>query len=298
MLDKIKYILEENYNIKITKIKEAKGGWAALAFVIETESNKYFLKLYDMKRTSSITYTKYIDEYVKVLLKLDNLKENITIPILTKENKSCVKKQDYTYLLFEYIEGKTIGEKKLTNGDKLELSNIINKLHSTKIDGIWNLPKEDFILDTAIKLKHFLNDPTDNQVFEILRPYLENILSNIDYIEKTANEYKNKLIDRVVCHTDIHTYNIMKNVDHIWLIDWEGLKLSAKENDLALLNNDYKQIVLDNYYNKNIDNKLMQYYPLKRKIDDIWEWIELLVVDNNTKRKEYIESLKEELQDI
>lgn len=299
MLNKIKKVLEENYNIKVTNVKETQGGWAALAFVVETNNCKYFLKLYDMSRASSVTYTKYIDGYVKVLLKLKDLRENITIPILTKKHMSFVEENNYIYLLLEYIDGETIREKKLTDNDKIELSHIINKLHSTRIDATWKLPKEDFIVDTAIKLKQFLNKPIDNQIFEILKPYFEYIISIIDSIEKIAVEYKNKPIEYVLCHTDIHTYNIMKNKKHLWLVDWEGLKISPKENDLALLNNENGQFILNNYYNKNVDAKLMKYYSNKRKIDDIWEWIELLVVDNNNaKREEYIKSLEQELKDI
>ncbi len=299
MKENIKKIIEENYNLKVNDIKQVKGGWAALAFVIKTENHKYFLKLYDMSRASSITYTKYIDEYVSILLQLNSLKNNITIPVLTKDNKSCVKKKDYTYLLFENINGETVAEKKLTDSDKLELANIINKLHKTKVDINCNLPEEDFVIDTATKLKRFIENPTDNEVLISLNNYIEKLFDIMNYLEEIAKEYKNKNVRKVLCHTDIHTYNMMKDNNHLWLIDWEGLKLSPRENDLALLDSDYKQFVLDNYYNKNIDDKLMVYYPLKRKIDDIWEWVELLVVDKNIERREeYLDSLKEELKNI
>lgn len=299
MIEQIKSLLERNYGFKVKSIKETKGGWAALAFIVETDNNKYFLKLYDMKRASSITYTKYIDGYARILLQLHNLKDNITIPILTKDNKSYVEENGYRYLLLEFIDGDTVASGKLTATEKLLLVDIINKLHNAKIDSKWNLEKETFVVETNNKLKNFIKNPTDNEVFEIISSKMKSLVNIIDYVEKTSKKYQNNNIDMVLCHTDIHTYNMMRKDGKLWLIDWEGLKISPKENDLALLDDEYKQVVVDYYNGQDIDQELMKYYPLKRKIDDIWEWIELLVIDNNyERRKEYIENLKAEISDI
>ncbi|UOK59611.1 hypothetical protein MGI18_13240 [Bacillus sp. OVS6] len=47
--NRIVAILKDNYGIKVTLIEQKPGGWSALAFLIEDESKKYFLKVYNKK---------------------------------------------------------------------------------------------------------------------------------------------------------------------------------------------------------------------------------------------------------
>ena len=97
---RIEAILKKYYDIEVTHIEQRTGGWSALAFLIEDECNKYFLKVYNKKRPSIAQWICAIDRYIPLVKWLqDNtiLKSNIVSPIFTKLGSNKCEDEEYVY---------------------------------------------------------------------------------------------------------------------------------------------------------------------------------------------------------
>ncbi|MBO9692845.1 phosphotransferase [Chryseobacterium sp.] len=100
----------------------------------------------------------------------------------------------------------------------------------------------------------------------------------------------------VLCHTDIHNWNIIADESNIHLIDWEGIKYAPAEADIFGI---YQEVYFPEfmkYYQDlrpsyKINMELLRYYMISRHMTDLWEGIEQLQFDELS-AEEYISQLK------
>ncbi|WP_195570574.1 aminoglycoside phosphotransferase family protein [Paenibacillus sp. 1001270B_150601_E10] len=285
--NRIASILKDYYEIDATCIQKQTGGWSALAFLIEDTSKKYFLKVYSKKKPSSVQWTEAIDRYIPVVKWMHDHTElniNIVSPICTRLKCNKCEDEEYVYLLSEYIEGTTIGEESLRPSQINELAKILGVLHKNTSRIPYTLNKEQvkerFDIDFCELLSSFINndlDKQDDMVLKTVKPYTGNLLEKIDRMKFLSSTLKRKSHKFVLCHADAHNWNIMQG-QNLMLIDWECLKLAPQEQDLILIItesyaeqflNEYKKYM--NYETPDFD--AFEFYYLKRKLEDIWEWI-------------------------
>ncbi|MEK4259410.1 MULTISPECIES: aminoglycoside phosphotransferase family protein [unclassified Paenibacillus] len=312
-MNKIKAILKNHYDKDIINVLPQQGGWAALAYKVSTNKRSYFLKVYEKRRASTPKWTALIDEYVPIMVWImhnSGLKGKIPVPLLTKSGDFKCEDDDGIFLLYEYINGETIGDKALNEEQVCQLSEIITELHSfgaeTPIET--DAVKEDFCVPFLQQLrstldKEYKNIPDD--VREVINPHIEQILGLVDTIEKLSICVENSRLRMALCHTDIHHWNLMQSENQLILIDWEGLRLAPVEADLmCLVDEPYYAEFLSTYQkiHKNfaINPDALQFYQVRRKLEDIWEFIEQLLFDkqNAQERANTINSLAKELKDI
>lgn len=309
----IKTILKEYYGVDRVNISPQRGGWSALAFKVFDDRHTYFLKMYEKSRASTSKWTALIDEYVPILLWLTHnsgLKGKIPVPILTKNGDYKCEDEDGIYLLYEYIDGKTIGEKNLTLEQVCQLSEIISELHlygaeiPVKTDAIM----EDFHVPFLQSLRNILDKGYDMipvDVREVIHPFIEQMKGLIDSVDKLSSELKNSNLRMTLCHTDIHNWNLMQSDQRLILIDWEGLRLAPVEADMMFLvdmpyDDEFMRVYRQRHEQYEIHPDALHFYQGRRKLEDIWEWIEQLVFDkqDDLERTGTINSLRKELKEI
>jgi spectinomycin phosphotransferase len=307
MLD-FKSVLQEQYNVKPSHITAQKGGWASLAYRVETAAEPYFLKVYEKSRASTPKWTSLIKDYIPIVLWLNantNLRHKIIKPIPTINGRYSCEDEYNIYILFDYIEGEIMEGQYIDENTMVQLAHIISELH--KYDEGLPLPtsriREDYSLPFCDLLnkfisKEYINCSTDLKA--TLEPFIENIKAILIRVQLLANELIDMEQKYVLCHTDIHNGNIIRN-DHIVLIDWEGLKLAPPEADLFMLIDrpywkSFVSVYKEVHRDFEINNAVMEFYRLRRKAEDLWEWIEQLQYDSleAAARKQTLESLKRE----
>ncbi|MCJ8006526.1 aminoglycoside phosphotransferase family protein [Lederbergia wuyishanensis] len=285
--NRIEAILREYYDIEATRIEQRTGGWSALAFLIEGKNMKYFLKVYNKHKPSVIQWIDAIDRYiplVKWIYDQTELNSNIVSPISTKFDVNKCEDECFLYLLSEYVQGTTIGENPLNHSQVNDLARILGLLHSyTSIipnELIEQQKVESFDIEYCDSLSSFILQDLDKKhdvVLEILNPYTSCLLDKIERMNYLSNTLKHKALKYVLCHADAHNWNIMQ-AENLMLIDWECVKMAPQEQDLILIVTEpYAQQFLKEYrkhmnYAK-IDIDAFEFYFLKRKLEDIWEWI-------------------------
>ncbi|MGG3625041.1 phosphotransferase [Bacillus gobiensis] len=238
------------------------------------------------------------------------MKGKIPVPFLTNNGEYKCEDDDGIYLLYEYIDGVTIGDQVLTEDQVFQLSEIISKLHlyGEEIPIDTNAVKEDFYVPFLQQLRNTLDkdyEDIPNDVRKIVAPHIEQLNHLIDTVEKLSLCLKNSHLRMALCHTDLHNWNLMQSEQRLILIDWEGLKLAPVEADLMFLIDKpyydiFSSIYQKSHKNYKINSNAMQFYKGRRKLEDIWEFIEQLAFDksNAQERARIINYLIEELNDI
>lgn len=300
-------VLSEAYNLKDCIITEQQGGWTSLAYRVENSSGVYFLKVYDKKRKSTSKWTALIDSYIPIVIWLNDnfLKKRIIELLPTSDNSYKYENEIIICLLFKYIDGETIGDNPLNDQQIEELADIISELHSHGDDVPFSKEAitENYKLPFNNELLYFLDAENENrEVKDIISPFSEKIRELIERTENIKDLVKQNQIPFVLCHSDIHNWNLMQTKENLVLIDWEGLKYAPAESDLyALVNEPYFDNFLSIYRKKHAnyipDEDILLFYKYRRKLEDIWEFVELLQTRQikDDLKKENLFGLKNEL---
>ncbi|MBN2851826.1 MAG: aminoglycoside phosphotransferase family protein [Clostridia bacterium] len=291
-------ILNKYFNLSVINITEQVGGWSARAFKIDTTNGVFFLKAYEKYRASTAQWTSTIDIYMPIVIWLYNntgLRDKIICPVLTTDGKYKCEDDNLIYILFPYIEGYTLCDKKMTNTQIKEMADIIAELHKygAEIPVATNTVKEDFAVPFCYELKELISlaeETSSNETMRVLKEYEAVLIKNIEKTILLAERLLKENLSCVICHTDVHGWNLMQS-DRLILIDWEGMKLAPPEADLFAFIGDrfwhtcssnfletYKKV--HPYYIINSDS--LEFYQTRRRIEDICAFAKgLLCVNAN-----------------
>lgn len=311
----ISKLLNEHYNKSLIHFSEQEGGWSAKAYKVEANDGVFFLKVYDKEKASTKIWTAAIDTYIPIVVWLNNnteLRDRIICPILTNSGEYKYEDDKFIYLLFPYIEGYTLGKKPMSSQQIKEIAEILAELHkySAEIPIATSSITEDFAVPFCRELKEILTSmgqtPT-NEAETILKQFTDILLKNIDKVEKLSDKLSKETSPFVLCHTDVHGWNLMQS-DKLILIDWEGMKLAPPEADLFAFIGDlfwhncsdefmktYQTIHTD--YEINLE--VLEFYQTRRRIEDICAFAQGLLYDKNineTERKESLYHLQRECE--
>jgi len=292
MVELIRKVLKERYGITSNTITERRGGWASLAYKIEDDNGDfYFLKVYEKARKSTSYLTEQIDVYLPIVHWLENqspLKGKMIRLVKNQANNFKFEDQNYVYILFDYIDGQTVGEQNLTKEQVQSLTEIVFNLHHLK-DFPFDLEEisETFHLPFISKLNDWIDKDFDLlkvDIKKILKPELSMIQNRIAEWNHLSNVLRNQKLKFCLCHTDIHHWNIIADEQRLYLLDWEGIKFAPPEADIfSLSQQPYFDIFLKKYTEFNpdyqVNNTALQYYLLSRKLLDVFEFIEQLQFD-------------------
>lgn len=305
-------VLNMYYNKTALGIVEQDGGWSAGAFKIETEDGTFFLKVYDKQRASTNLWTATINAYMPIVIWLHTntaLNGRIVCPILTIEGKYKCEDERYIYLLFPYIDGYTLCDKPMSNNQMKEMAEIIAELHKygTEVPVPTDVIKENFAVPFCAELKEILLSPVQKKDVETTNILMEHKQTLLRYIEKTellSKKSVNKNLPFVLCHTDVHGWNMMQS-ERLILIDWEGMKLAPPEADLfAFVGNlfwhncsdEFMNIYQEVHPNFRLNQEVLDFYQIRRRIEDICAFAQGLLFEDidDEDRKQSLYHLRRE----
>ncbi len=289
MSENVNQILQSKYGIKAISLNSVPAGWSAAAWKVCAESGDYFLKVYDKQKPSTKCWVERIDRYIPVVLWLSQntvLSENMTAPVLTKSGAYKWEDDEYLYLVFPYIDGQTIGEEELSLKQVRELARTVACLHryGAEIPISTQGLNETFDVSFCTELKEWL---AHSELKTLLAEFAKTIIGFTGELERRAAMLRKSNLKFVLCHTDIHGWNLMQ-ADKLILIDWEGLKLAPPEADLFSFTETfffgYAWEEFLNEYCKvhpdfQVDPEVMMFYQLRRRLEDIHAFAKSVLFD-------------------
>lgn len=309
-MDRLQNMLKDYYGLEHTEITPQQGGWAALAFRVRDVKHTYFLKVYEKSRASTPKWTALIDDYVPVLLWLEEhsrLKGKIPVPILTQDGRYQCEDDEGIYLLYEYIVGDTIADTELTRDQVRQLAEMIAELHryGEEVPLVTSAMKESFTVPFLEQLRSTLDGGLPYDLGKVLLHHIDSLKKLMLKIEELSEALKNRDLRMALCHTDVHGWNLMSTGQHLKLIDWEGLKLAPVEADMmSFVDEPYFELFMRVYKETHSDYEInaeaLQFYQGRRKLEDVWEFMEQLLYDvqHDKERALTLQSLRKELEEI
>ncbi|NRG47286.1 aminoglycoside phosphotransferase family protein [Bacillus sp. CRN 9] len=306
-MNHLKEILNKYYRLQPASITEQQGGWATLAYKVNTEDGTFFLKVYEKSRVSTKTLAAGIDDYVPLTIWLHEaggLSERISVPIRTATGDHKCEDETGIYLLYPYIVGETIGNRDLSHGQVEQLADLLAKLHS--YDKQLPILAEKMIEDFHVPfIDPLVSMIAKESVEGIVLPYRHSILNAINEVMELAAKLKHGEISLRLCHTDLHEWNMMQSGERLILVDWEGLKLCPVEADMMFfIDKPYFRQLLSRYrkshHDYEINETALAFYQKRRKLEDIWEFLQELQCDQPTgeKKEQTTQYLLTELKNL
>jgi Ser/Thr protein kinase RdoA (MazF antagonist) len=219
----------------------------------------------------------------------------MTAPILAKSGAYKCEDDNVLYMVFPFVNGQTIGDEKLMPAQARELGRITARLHAygaeipVPTDGL----KETFDVSFCDTLNGWIRSGQHPILDEAMAPYAKTIFKASKALRNAADVLRESDLRYVLCHTDIHGWNLMQS-DTLVLIDWEGLKLAPAEADLFSLTDtfffgyawdDFMSAYRSVHSTYVVNPEAMRFYRLRRRLEDIYAFAGSIIFDKLTQEE-------------
>jgi len=286
----INQILHTHYNIENARLTEVQPGWSALAYRIDAGDKQYFLKEYDKARFTAQPWIQLIDRYMPTVVWLGDhtaLRERIPHVTPTVGGDYKYENDERVYILFDWIEGLTPRDGSLTRPQLASLAQIISELHcfDERIPTSANIVRERYDIPFYESLMSHARHGDEN----IPNEYLQLIIEKLHHLSETSRTLSMQNLPFVLCHNDLHGWNVITQGDGLILLDWEGLRFAPREADLFMIKYErywgqrwaeFYDIYKKTHSNYEINENAMRFFQLRRRLDDINEFVNHIVFDN------------------
>jgi spectinomycin phosphotransferase len=283
--------LQEEYHLRVAELIFLPLGadqGSAVYRVVSEDGTDYFLKL--RKGFDEITVT------IPLFLKSQGIQEIIS-PFETKSKQGWANFGEYKMILYPFIDGKNGFEMELTDDHKRRLGSALKAIHSTQVSPELKrlIPKEAFSPQWRERIRSLqaqveelsFQDPNAAKLALFMKSKRNEITQLVERAESLASELQSKLLELVLCHTDIHGANILVTENNdFYIVDWDAPLLAPKERDLMFIGGgiDYiwksgrdEAVFYDGYGKTNIDFAMLAYYRYERVIEDLVAYGEQLL---------------------
>ena len=286
-------LLGNRYGLTLQSFEPVTGGTAASDFHIIAEEGHYFLKCYDKSRDSTPLFARDIPVYVPLLLWLNQvpgLSGFLPQPIPTCTGKPFCEDNLALYLLYAYLHGTTLGKATPSRIQVESLAHIIATLHRLDVNTLPDLPirRENFELPFLAELTSIAQGaapfdlPADVHV--LMQAYAELITVSLRKAEALQHQLRADPLPLVLCHTDLHGWNMMDCDGRFIVLDWEGLRLSPAEADLVfMVEPPYHPDFMPPYQQARpgfaLDDRALRFFRIRRQLEDVWLFLRELSLD-------------------
>ena len=297
---RIKDCLATNYSISADMLTQLPLGADihAAVYRAQTKDHSYFVKL---KRSC----THQLGISILKLLEKAGIQQIIP-PINTTQGGITQQINDFTLIVYPFIEGQDGFGRCLTEKQWITLGKALKQVHE------FHLPRdvrEQFRQETfsskwreVVKSLyiHIESEKTRDAVASNFVKFMKDseplILQLVDQAEKIGQQIQNQSPQFVLCHSDIHAGNVFidKN-DVLYIVDWDDPILAPKERDLMFIgggvgsvwnNSNEEKLFYQGYGKTEVDTTVLAYYRLERIVEDIAEYSnELLFTESGDKTK-------------
>lgn len=200
--------------------------------------------------------------------------------------------------LYPFVEARTAFAAGLTLADWHALGVTLRQIHASRLPAelAETLPTETFtpsrrhmLAELAAQIDSAgLDDPIQAALAEFWRSRAGVIETVIERADRLGAELRREALPRVLCHADLHTWNVLVDAGRqIWIVDWDEVILAPKERDLmfvvggigrGLVRMDETERFLQGYGDPVIDRRALVYYRYAWAVQDIAAYAEQVLV--------------------
>ncbi|MGE0542104.1 MAG: phosphotransferase enzyme family protein [Dehalococcoidia bacterium] len=152
----------------------------------------------------------------------------------------------FALALYPYIDGATGTDTDMTEDHWITYGAALRQVHDTELPPaiIRLLQRETFIPDRGDVIAHLdallptrtFTDPSERELAAFWLERREAIRTLADRAATLGRRLKATNPPLVLCHADIHTWNLLiDTADRLWIVDWDETMLAPKERDLMFV---------------------------------------------------------------
>lgn len=215
--------------------------------------------------------------------------QQIILPIKTMGGQLIQYIEDFTLIVYPFIENQNGFNQALTDDQWLTLGQALRKVHEIKIPHEIQVqlrretysPKwRDVVRSLYVQ---FEAEPSGDEIARKLLMFIKGHTREIHRLVERAEFLGQKIqkepTEFVLCHSDIHGGNVLIDVKgSLYIVDWDEPIMAPKERDLMFIgggvanvwNNPHEQEIFYQGYGKTeINNSILAYYRHERIVEDI-----------------------------
>jgi len=196
---------------------------------------------------------------------------------------------DFTIIVFPFIEGKDGFSRKLNKEQWVTFGKTMRQIHEINLPlTLQSLIRRETYTPKwrqAVRALYSIieSKPSGDEIalklLNFMKTHQATIHCLVNRAEQLAQQLQNQTVEFVLCHADIHGGNVLIGENDIfYIVDWDAPLLAPKERDLMFIgggvanvwNNPWEEELFYQGYGKSPINKiLLAYYRHERIIEDI-----------------------------
>jgi spectinomycin phosphotransferase len=227
---------------------------------------------------------------------------NQVIPALaTKTGQLWANIDSFKDILYPFVEGQPGLDIRMTRQQWFEFGSALKRFHTAAIPAYLtnNIPKEDFSSRWRnAATRHLeqieykvMNEPIQVDAAQFLKSKKTEVLDIVIRAEQLARMLQKERPEFNLCHSDIHGYNLLIDIQGaLYIVDWDGLIFAPKERDLMFIggghgNSSYtpqeeEAMFYQGYGETKINQTAIAYYRYERIILDLVDDCDLIFLSD------------------
>ncbi|MFN8568618.1 MAG: aminoglycoside phosphotransferase family protein [Kouleothrix sp.] len=302
--------LHDEYGLSVAQIAFLPLGAdmnTAVYRVVGNDETPYFVKLRRGDFNEAvITVPKFLSDQGIIQI----------IPALTTQRGQLWASLDpFRVILYPFVAGYNGFEVNLSDQQRIEFGTALKNFHTAKIPEALTkgIRRETFSSEWRDKVRSFLeriedesfDEPVAVELAAFLKRKRGETLELVNRSEQLAQAFQRQLPEFILCHADIHAWNLLIDVNgRLYLVDWDTLMFAPKERDLMFIGaglggnghslEEEERLFYQGYGSTAVDPIGIAYYRSERIIEDIAVYCEQLLLSEagGADRAESFEALK------
>jgi len=277
--------LNTDYGIKVAALTFIPLGADMDASVYKAQAydqSSYFVKL---KRGSHHD----LGAIIQLLLHDAGIQQIIS-PIKTIHDQPTHHIDDFTLIVYPFIEGQDGFNQDLTNDQWITLGKALRLIHEFHLPPVikdqikqepyspqWRDAVQSIYTHIDAELK--TSDEISAKLLTFMLKHRKTIQHLVNHAEQLGQKIQKHPVELVLCHSDIHAGNVfIANNETIYIVDWDQPIMAPKERDLMFIggsvanvwNNPHEEELFYIGYGKTeINREILAYYRHERIVEDI-----------------------------
>ena len=301
--------LRDEYGLDVEEISRLPLGadtGTSVYRVVTGDGTIYFLKLRKREfNEASVAVPNFLS---------DSGIEQIIRALPTRRGQLWANLNSFKLILYPFVDGQPGLDIRMSRQQWFEFGSALKRFHTVDIPPqiTGSVPRDDFSPRWRDTVKMFLgrieneafDEPLAMELADVLKFRNNEILEIIKRAEQLAHRLLEQPPEFILCHSDIHGYNLF--VDHrgaLYIVDWDGLTFAPKERDLMFIGGGHgdsgytpqeeESMFYRGYGQTDINQIAITYYRYERIIMDIVDDCEIVFLS-----EEGHETRKEALEDV
>jgi spectinomycin phosphotransferase len=238
--------------------------------------------------------------------------KEIIPPIKTILGASTQQIEDFTLIVYPFINGQDGFSSNLTDNQWVKFGSALRRVHDIDVPpSIQNRVRREVYSPKwreAVRslYNHIEGTPNCDEVgLKLLQFMKENILAIrrlVDRAEQLGQKLQDQSHKLVLCHSDIHGGNVLlAGNDNIYIVDWDDPIMAPKERDLMFIGGGVANVwnkphegklFYKGYGTTGVNSTLLAYYRHERIVEDIAEYGQTLLLTSTGGEEDRLEMYK------